>query len=187
MWLRGFVHDLAKSAGGGASTVDIGKVKADGLALGAVRIDGALTEIDCGSNSVAVGLKSLTLNSLNSAAGGAKSEIIGALGSLKVKNDVSQAHLQVVSGASVLGKVTAIGKIGSISIGGSLVGKVGDTVVSGNKLCELGLDRGRSRDWLGEDRHDFAAGDQRRLRDKLRCDRQRRRHWFGDDLGLDCG
>jgi hypothetical protein len=174
----------AKSASGSASTVDIGKVKADGLALGAVRIDGALTEIDCGSNSVAVGLKSLTVQSLTSTAGGAKSEITGGLGSLKVQNDFSQAHLQVVNGALVLGKVTAIGKIGSISIGGSVIGKVGDTVVNGTNYANWGLIDAAGRDRFREDRLDVRTGNQGRHRHELRRHHQRRRHRLGNDLGL---
>jgi hypothetical protein len=129
----------AETASGSGSTVDVGRINAAGLALGSVRVDGALAEIDCGSNAVAVGLKSLTLGSFTSAAGGEKSVIVGGLGSLKVLGDFSQAHLQVINGSSLLGKVTAIGKIGSVDIDGSLVGKVGATIVDGTTYANWGL------------------------------------------------
>ena len=128
----------SKTAAGVQSTVDVGAINALNLALGSVRIDGALTQIDCGTNSSAVALKSLTVNSLNSQVGGVTSDIVGALGKLNVLGDFSQARLNVANGTTVAGKTIAIGKIGSIQIGGSLIGAAG-TEVMGTNYANWGL------------------------------------------------
>ena len=108
---------------GGDGFAAIGHLNATGLDLGAVKIDGDLLRIDAGDaetlNTPAV--QSLAVQSLGrvgttaEAIGGfLTSHLHGKLGSLTVKTDIVIASLILDGGAD--------GQIGSITVGGSLIG-----------------------------------------------------------------
>jgi hypothetical protein len=107
---------------GGDGLANVGYVNSTGHDLGKVAVKGDLGRIDAGDAVTATpGLKSLSVRSLGrlgtdtQAAGGSlESDINGALGSLAVAADVNGAFVQVTGGAD--------GKIGAVTIGGSLIG-----------------------------------------------------------------
>jgi hypothetical protein len=115
-----------RGATGGDGFVNVGYIDASifdgGTAadLGAVSIAGDLGAIDAGdATSATSGVKSLTVQSIgrfgtNTGAPFLTSTIVGALGSLTVKSDVKDAYLDVTGGAD--------GKLGAVTIGGSLIG-----------------------------------------------------------------
>jgi hypothetical protein len=115
----------ASKVPGGDGLVNIGYINSTGHDLGKVTVKGDLGQIDAGSNSAdTAAIKSLTVRSmgrlyLDSQAVGdnLQSNISGALGSLVVAADVKDAFVNVTG---------ANGKIGSITIGGSLIGEFFD-------------------------------------------------------------
>ncbi|HEV7868024.1 MAG TPA: hypothetical protein VGO90_10105 [Chthoniobacteraceae bacterium] len=116
----------------GDGFADIGYLKATGLNLGKVSISGDLGQIDAGKPSAAVGVTALIVKSMGmrgvdtqiAAGASLDSTIIGALGALTVKDDLKGATLHAVHGTDFLGNVTTLGRIGNITIGGSLLGRV---------------------------------------------------------------
>ena len=115
-----------KTASGGAGLANVGLIKSD-FGLGHVLVQGNLGAIDAGvegaEGSHYVGLASLVVNSLGSATvpagGNLMSTIFGAVGSITVEQNVANAQLTVSSDSiSFVGN----GNIGSLKIGGSLVG-----------------------------------------------------------------
>ena len=115
----------------GNGLADVGRINATGLALGAVVIDGDLGKIDAGRNGTATALTALTVASLGGRGiatqdPGSTPDLVsiirGALGALKVLGDVQDARLNVANGTPANG-LTPVGKIGSIFIGGSLLGR----------------------------------------------------------------
>jgi hypothetical protein len=108
-------------APGGDGLVNVGYVNSLGHDLGKVSVKGDLGRIDAGTDSAGTpAIKSLTTRSLGrlfldtQAPGDSlQSNIKGALGSLAVAGDVKDAFISVTG---------SNGKIGSITIGGSLVG-----------------------------------------------------------------
>ena len=109
-------------APGGDGLANVGKINSTNHDLGRVTVKGDLGAIDAGDATTATpGLKSLTVQSLGALsvstqqpAGDLNSDILGALGSLKVKGDLRDAYIHVTGGAD--------GKIGPITIGGSMIG-----------------------------------------------------------------
>ena len=107
---------------GGDGLANVGYVNSTGHDLGKVIVKGDLGQIDAGDATTATpGLKALSVRSLgrlgtDTQAGGGdlKSNISGALGPLMVAGDVKDAYVDVSGGAD--------GKIGAITIGGSLIG-----------------------------------------------------------------
>jgi hypothetical protein len=112
-------------ANGGDGLVNVGFIDASGTDLGAVTVDGDLGRIEAGdTNGATAGLRSLTVQSLGAFGiltqannGTTFSSVVGAIGTLTVKSDVFAASVTVDGGAS-----SADGKIGKLTIGGSLVG-----------------------------------------------------------------
>ncbi len=127
-----------RSNGAGDGRVNVGYIDAtspdDGasLDLGNVKISGDLGRIVAGDDTATTpGVKSLTVGSVgrygtDTQAGGGNlnSTITGALPSLVVKGDFADGSLIVSNGMT-----PGAGKIGSIAIGGSLIG--GATAVTG--------------------------------------------------------
>lgn len=119
-----------KTLGDGLTTIN--QIKADGVDLGKVRIDGDLLRISAGDGSLATpGLKALTVQTLGmrssyfpvGSESPTESFITGNLGSLKVIGDV------------LGGTVKVQGSIGKVAIGGSLVGKpTGGEIVASNSI-----------------------------------------------------
>ena len=112
----------------GDGFVDIGYLKANGLSLGLVTVDGDLGQIDAGKSNAAIGLAGLKVKSMGvrglatQAAGGSlESNILGRLGSLTVTDDIQEASIRVVNGSNF--NTSSLGRIGSITIGGSLIGR----------------------------------------------------------------
>jgi hypothetical protein len=107
---------------GGDGFVNVGRINATGRDLGTVRVDGDLGEIDAGDPAnPASACHRLTVHSLGrfgTSTGGSDlaSDFDGKLDKLVVKSDVQEARIAV--GDSVGTKA----KIGSIIIGGSLIG-----------------------------------------------------------------
>ena len=109
---------------GGDGLAHVGFIDSTGHDLGAVRVQGDLGFLRAGDATMLndPGVRSLRVVSMGrfgattSARSGnyVASDIVGALGALIVKGDVTNAYLHVTGGAE--------GKIGSISIGGSLTG-----------------------------------------------------------------
>ena len=125
----------------GDGLAEIGQIYADGLVLGAVAIAGDLGNIIVGNSTTATGLKSLSVHSLGfsstsqSALNSTSYEsiITGALGRLTVDTQL-YGYVHVVDG--FLANAPALGKIGSVSIGGSIDGTVA------GKLGSIFTDRG---------------------------------------------
>ena len=110
---------------GGDGHVNVGAIDATGIDLGAVSIPGDLGRIDAGTGSaMKPAMVSLTVQSLGAfdrstqdTGATLTSDIFGALGKLVVKTNIDRATIIVSVGAT-----PALGKIGSISIGGDLIG-----------------------------------------------------------------
>lgn len=122
--------------GMGNDLVNIGYIKASnsivlGTSLGAVVVDGDLGQIDAGDTGKAIGVASLTVQTMGAVGttsqlgtpnvASLESTIVGKLGKLVVKGNYTDAVLKVVSSS------TAKGIIGSITIGGSLGVSTGTT------------------------------------------------------------
>ena len=131
---------------------DVGSINATGLPLGAVSLSGDLGQIDAGSSAVAIGLAALKTRTLgvhdpanNQPAAGRSlvSNVIGALGSLTVTGDVDTASVLVVNGFNASNQLTTIGKIGAVTIGGSLKGRAATEAASdGTGLISSATDIG---------------------------------------------
>jgi len=129
----------ATQAGPGDGLVDVGAIKGTGMSVGKITIDGDLGQIDAGGTSIKIGLAGLTVNSMGmrgidtqipvptpttaNPAPDLVSTITGELTFLKVLEDVKDAQLKVVDGLAG-STVTTAANIGSIFIGGSLLGRV---------------------------------------------------------------
>ncbi len=106
----------------GNGLANVGYINSTGHDLGNVTVKGDLGQIDAGDATTAtMGLNVLSVRSLGrlgtdtQAAGGSlQSDILGKLGSLNVAADVKDAFVSVTGGLA--------GTIGSIIIGGSLIG-----------------------------------------------------------------
>ena len=125
---------VTPEGGTGDGLTKIGEIEATDMTLGRVEIDGDLGQIDCGRGVAKVGLKALIVNSLykygstTQVSGGVATEqleslIKGELTMLDVKTDL-YGYLHVVSSSGIVGNSikTVPGKIGSVTIGGSLIG-----------------------------------------------------------------
>lgn len=122
---------VTKKAVGGDGLVHVGFINAreqilgsprESIDLGAVTVGGDLGKLEAGFG-FATGVKSLTVDSLGQfglatqgGTGDLLSIIKGGLGSLKVRGDVREAAISVTSSTA------ALGKIGPVTIGGSLIG-----------------------------------------------------------------
>jgi hypothetical protein len=110
----------------GDGAANVGAILASGENLGNVSVSGDLGQIEAGSNSlVKPAIKSLNVRSMGKfglatqgGTGDLSSDINGALGSLRVANNVEGATINVFGGANA--------KLGSAFIGGSLIGSTGD-------------------------------------------------------------
>jgi hypothetical protein len=106
----------------GDGLVNVGFINSTGHDLGAVSVAGDLGQIDAGdSDPAAPAVAALTVRSLGrfgtvtQAAGGSlESNVNGALSKLVVKADLAGAYVNVDDGAD--------GTIGSVTVGGSLIG-----------------------------------------------------------------
>lgn len=113
---------LTIDAVGGDGYAKIGFINAGRIDLGAVTVDGDLGRIFAGDTKISTpGLASLTVHSLGKfgtatqkGGGDLFSRIQGALGSLSIGADVSEASIGVGGGAN--------GTIGDLDIGGSILG-----------------------------------------------------------------
>lgn len=134
-----------KTEGMGDDLVKIGAIRAGGISLGDVTIDGDLGQIDCGVASSKIALRSLTAASIYkfgaatqpssiSAADALESKIVGGIGTLHITGDFF-GQLQVTNGTSIVKKsikITAPGNVDSIVIDGSIIGAVAVGTASAN-------------------------------------------------------
>jgi hypothetical protein len=111
--------------GGGDGFANVGFINGTDINLGTVSVHGDLGRINAGNGtSASKGLTSLSVHSMGrfgtstQAAGGSlESDISGQLGKLSVASDIVGAYINVTGpGGSVLGT------IGSVTVGGSLIG-----------------------------------------------------------------
>ncbi len=110
----------------GNGLANVGYINSTGHDLGNVTVKGDLGQIDAGdATTTTPGLKSLSVQSLGrlgtdtqAPLGSLESNIEGALGALNVKGDVKDAFVSVTGSAN--------GKIGAVTIGGSLIGGAGN-------------------------------------------------------------
>jgi len=114
------------AAAGSDGLVNVGFIEAAGLNLGTVTVHGDLGRIDAG------GLVALTVHSLGQfgtstqgSPSSLESDIFGKLGTLRVATDINGAFVNVEGGTA--------GSIGSVSVGGSLIG--GASTSSGSIQC----------------------------------------------------
>ncbi len=104
----------------GDGAVSVGYINATGIDLGVVNVRGDLGAIDAGNTNLKTsGLKSLTVLSLGgedtlTGAPDLLSDIVGPVGSIRVTGDISEATLAITGGTS--------GTLGSLSVGGSIIG-----------------------------------------------------------------
>ena len=109
---------------GGDGFAAVGHIDATGIDLGTVTIDGDLGRIRSGdATTTTAGAKGLTVQSMGryrttTGAPDLFTTIEGKLGFLKVKSDMKEASVAVHSGLD--------GQIGSVFVGGSLIGGIGD-------------------------------------------------------------
>jgi hypothetical protein len=116
-------------ATGGDGFANVGEIRANGLDLGVVKIAGDLGQINAGDNNeaqVVPGVKALKVQSLGRlgattqmAGGDTSSSVKGGVGALVTKGDFHGEF-------NVLNSTTGDGKIGAITIGGSLLGGAQD-------------------------------------------------------------
>src|SRR5262249_32068519 len=105
---------------GGDGYAALGQINATGIDLGTVTIDGDLGRVVAGDATTSTsGLKGLTVQSLgrfgtSTGASDLNTLIQGRLDFLKVKSDVQEASVSVQGGVD--------GRLGSVTIGGSLIG-----------------------------------------------------------------
>lgn len=117
-----------RGANGGDGFASVGFIDAEGVDLGSVVIDGDLGRIDAGdATRPGLALKSLTVQSLGALgnAGGAGdrvSHIEGSVGALTVRGDVRHAFFRVEDTSTAVAR----GHIGTVLIGGSLIGGAGE-------------------------------------------------------------
>lgn len=120
---------------GGNGLADVGFIKASGVSLGKIAVDGDLGKITAGGSALRVGIVSLTVDSIGkrgtttqipvptptaeNPAPDIISVITGELNALKVLTDVQDARVRVVTGSAT----TSPAKLGSLTIGGSLIGR----------------------------------------------------------------
>jgi hypothetical protein len=108
----------------GDGLANVGSIYATGVDLGNVTVNGDLLYINCGDADAArPGLKSLSVRSMGRLGnvnndGALVSEIDGALGSLRVSGDVKGVNIRVTGDSTCT--------IGSVTIGGSLIGGLHD-------------------------------------------------------------
>jgi hypothetical protein len=118
----------------GDGFANIGYIRALGVDLGKVTVDGDLGQIDAGdATTTTPGLAGLTVHSMGlfgtstqlPASPDLTSSIIGKLGALTIKTDLNRAQITVTGGAD--------GSIGNILIGGDVTGgAIGGITSSGN-------------------------------------------------------
>lgn len=139
-------------AGSGDGLAAVGLILATGIDLGKINVKGDLNEIDCGDDDTTTpGLELLSVRSLgrygdatDPLVSGLKSDIKGALGALRVSEDIRDASIVVTA------DVDADAKIGSITIGGALIG--GAVAGSGQILAEGDIGAVKiGRDLIGGD------------------------------------
>jgi hypothetical protein len=122
---------------GGDGFVNVGYINATGRDLGTVRVDGDLGAIDAGDPAnPASACKRLTVHSLGrfgtaTGASDLASDFDGRLDKLTVKSDVVEAFIHVTDSGGLNGR------IGSVFIGGSLIG--GALANSGSLLAAHGF------------------------------------------------
>jgi len=127
---------------GGNGLADVGFIKAAGVSLGKIVIDGDLGKITAGGSALRVGVVSLTVDSIGkrgtttqipvpaptaeNPAPDIVSVVTGELTALKVLTDVQDARFRVVTGSAT----TSPAKLGSVTIGGSIIGRAAAEVAS---------------------------------------------------------
>ncbi len=148
---------IATLAGQGNGLADLGAIRATGVSLGAVNIDGDLGQIDAGGSGLTIGVAGLSVFSLGQRgiatqipvatptvadpAPALVSTITGELTYLKVVTNVRDARVRVIDGKNSAGTITTAAKLGPLTIGGSLIGRTPVETAS-DDTGEIECDRG---------------------------------------------
>jgi hypothetical protein len=126
----GFAHAnitfTVTKVSGGDGLANVGRIAAGTNDLATVTVKGDLGAIDAGSGTAGTpAVKSLSVRSMGfygldtqGGAGDLESDLHGALGSLKVTRDIATAYVRVFGGT--------FATLGSVTIGGSLIGGAAD-------------------------------------------------------------
>jgi hypothetical protein len=176
-------------AHGGDGFAAVGQVDGTGIDLGKVTIDGDLGRILAGDGTTTTpGLAGLAVHSLGrlgttTGAANLTSTVQGALGALRVADDVKDAAVVVTGGpdgrigsvfiggsliggaAFASGQISTTGDVGPVTIGGDLVGGAGNnsgTLFSQGRLTGLTIG-GSVRGGAGQDSGDIGTGSAGRL------------------------
>jgi hypothetical protein len=133
--------------GSGNGLADVGLIAASGISLNKVVVDGDLGKIVVGRTSAKVGITNLTVASLGTKGTATQipvanpttdnpapdliSAVTGEITSLNILGDLNDARFQVVDG-KIGSTITTAAKIGSITVGGSIIGKTAVEAASDN-------------------------------------------------------
>lgn len=126
-------------AGTGDGFADVGAIKAVGISLGKISLDGDIGQIDAGGPALKIGIASLTVKSIGARGISTQipvptptaenpapdliSTITGEVTKLTVLSDVKDARIRIVDGKNGSGQTTSAAKIGTLFVGGSIIGR----------------------------------------------------------------
>jgi len=129
----------ATQKGTGDGHADVGAIKAVGVSLGKIGIEGDLGQIEAGGSGLKIGVAALTVESLgkrglatqtpvpnptaDNPAPDLVSNITGELTLLKVNGDIDTARVRVIDGKNSQQQITTLAKLGRVTVLGSLLGR----------------------------------------------------------------
>lgn len=132
------ITSTTPQGGSGDGLADVGLIKASGISLNKVVVDGDLGKIVVGRTSAKVGITNLTVASLGTKGVATQipvptpttenpapdliSSVTGEITSLNILGDLKEARFKAVDG-KVGSTITTAAKIGSVTIGGSIIGR----------------------------------------------------------------
>ena len=124
---------------GGDGFVDVGAIKAVGVSLGKIIIDGDIGQIDAGGSGLKIGIASLTVKSIGMRGTGTQvpvpsptaenpapdlvSTITGEVTKLTVLEDIKDARIRIADGRNTQNQLTTLAKLGTLFVGASIFGK----------------------------------------------------------------
>ncbi len=160
-------------AGGGDGFADVGAIKALGVSLGKIVIDGDLGQIDAGGSGLKIGISSLTVKSIGARGTGTQipvptptaenpapdlvSNIAGEVTKLTVLDDIKDARIRIVDGRNTQNQITSLAKLGTLTIGGSLIGRTAAEAAS-DETGVIDCDRDINNVKIGTDATDGILG-----------------------------
>ena len=141
------ITSTTPQGGSGDGLADVGLINASGISLNKVSVDGDLGKIVVGRTSAKVGISNLTVASMGTKGTATQipvptptaenpapdliSSVTGEITSLNILGDLKEARFKVVDG-KVGSTITTAANIGSITVGGSIIGRVAVEAASDN-------------------------------------------------------